>query len=995
MAGGSPARRGFVHAFGRCHNSSISSSITPAFLASSIVQNCSISTRTESLKYQDSRKHASVAASHYLTENSVDGYIHSQRGLPLDVENLIMSSPRRQKPASWANAIDSYLPLDLRAGGDTATDESIQYEPWRPIHTLPEVLYMARAYCKADLLSYLGVYQQRWKAVIWLVKAVMEKYPGHREIEMRSCQLPPLLWETVDRNLNEVTGHAIQADVPQASKVSREHDRPYGFFSLDRYPWSCRSDQWERTHDPGLRGLGQIWQSLGTMVLQAADRPAEVSSYNIIMSHVFQILGHLHRIDAFPDSIYNYTPPKDPTVLQRPPTLHLLSKRIMSTLSDVEWGIQWEVMVAEAQSQGYDLPKASVQPRLREFGPELWLDLILWACVEGGWIREGAWIVIEMQRRMVSKDTRWSTISWPKICEVKAPKLDWTSILRLEIDKTRLNQVGGIGIATGTNSHIEMGTRTISREVVLALFDGLLNDPQTATGGLGMTVVELQRSIVACKSLLDCNDSELDHHFMDAAILRIYESFENVKERPRSLNRILDLSSTDLKQETHSSGMKASAQGQGIDYRAAILGLYHRSLTHFSVEGNLEGSLQTLRKIQSTIDAQREEKILAFADELKQRLGRGDDVSDLIGDEEDAVALIQPPQIPTSALISLVDLITNSRLFDLGNWLLLNEDIDGGLMDPALYSNQDLQPALLRFGTATSNSRLLTKILSGLEIPLSEPVVHALLRFQVALGKWTAVEELLEYLKSTPDMAWKPSDAASIAKAILQMEHKSSSHADVDSIPRALSLVQNLVNGKYNSKADPSQLIPDFSQIRMANQVGRILRTLPGSLNQITTRPSGADLRTHASTDITPNTFNILLETMVDHYGSLAGKKLWDQWCREPKTPKREHKPHSSLEDHERVVTPTLYMLRSALRPVLETRRALHVAMKEEFKTPGDLKAATKFRLADEDQKILDWGISLYKKFGLSNDEINGEIPRLFPRNVRANPVNDEVNVDT
>ena len=990
MAGGSPARRGFVHAFGRCHNCSISSTSTPAFLAPSIAQNRTISTRADSLKYHDPRRRASVAASHYLTENNVDGHIHSKRGLPLDVENLIMSSPRRLKPSSWANAIDSYLPLDLRSGGDTDTEESIQYEAWRPIHTLPEVLATARAYCKTDLLSYIGVYQERWTAVIWLVKAVMDKYPGYREIGRRSCQLPPPLWDTTDQNLNEVTGHAIQIDVSQASKVSRKHNRPDGFFSLDQYPWSRTSDRWDKTYNSGLRGLGQIWQSLGTMILQAADRPAEGSSYSIIMSYVFQILGHLHRINAFPDSIYNYTPPKDPNVLQRPPTLHLLSKRIMGTLSDVEWGLQWEVMITEARSQGYDLPKANVQPRLREFGPELWLDLILWACVEGGWISEGAWIIIEMQRRRVSKDTRWSTISWSKICEVKAPKLDWTSILKLEIDKTRLNQVGGIGIATGSNSHIEMGTRTISREVVLALFDGLLNDPQSTPASLGMTVVELQRSIAACKGLLDCNDSELDHQFMNAAILRIYESFENVKERPRSLNRILDLRSTDLKQATRSSSMKASAQDQEIDDCAAILGLYHRNLTYLSVDGDLEGSLRTLGKIQSTIDQQREGKILSFADELKGRLGRGDDVSDLIADGEDRAALIQPPQIPTSALVSFVDLITNSRLFDLGNWLLLNKDIDGGLMDFASYSHQNLQPALLRFGTATSNSRLLTKVLSGMETPLSEPVVHALLRFQVALGKWTAVEELLEYLKGASDMAWKPSDATSIARAILQMEHQASNHADVDSIPRALSLVQNLVNGKYNSKADPSQLIPDFTQTRMANQLGRILRTLPGSLSKITTRPPGADLRTHASVDITPNAFNILLETMVDHYGSFAGQKLWDQWCREPKTPKREQKSYALLEDRERVVTPTLYMLRNALRPVLETRRALHVAMNEELKISRDTKSATKFRLVDGDQKILDWGIRLYKKFGLSNNEINGEIPGLFPQNMRAKPVNNE-----
>lgn len=1008
MARASSLLKGFVRTYSR-PNYSITSATIPTFLAPAIDQECTIPKRTPRLKYQGSRRHASVTASQTSSGNIVDHHLDSEKGLPLEVKSLI-SSPRRLKPAAWAPVIESYLPPNLRLGSKNIAEEVIQHEVLRPIYTLPEVLSMARSYCKADLLSYIGVYQERWEVVIWLVKAMMKNYHGHREMERRSSQLPPLVWRTVDQSLTEVTDNAIQVDPPQPSAVSPEQNSWYGRLSLDQYTRPYNSDHWDNTHILWRKGLGQIWQSLGTMIVQAADRPAEDPSYSAIMFHVFQILGHLHRINAFPDSIYNYAPPTDPTVLRRPPTLHLLSRRIMSTLSDVEWGIQWEETITKAMSQGYELPKASVQPRLREFGPELWLDLVLWACVEGSWISEGAWIVSEMERRSASKDTQWSTISWQEICEMKAPKLDWTSILRLEIDKIRLNQVGGIGIATGTNLNVEMGTRTVSREVVLALMDGLFNDPNSTAAGLGMTTVQLRRSIIACKSLLDRNHLELDGNFMDAAILRIFESFEDVKEQPGSLSRLLDLRSTEVKRVTRNSSTKNPAEEQEIDDSATVLGLRYRNLGRLSIDGNLQGSLETFRKIQSTFDAQRERKILAFADELKERLGRGDDVSDLIGDKEDYGALIQPPQIPLSALVPFIDLITNSRLFDLGHWLLLNEDIDGGLMDHAMYSDQNLQPALLRFGTATSNSRLLTKILVELKTPLSEPVVHALLRFQVVLGKWTAVEELLEYLKNTSDMAWKPTDATTIAKAVLQMEHDPSDNTNADSVLRGLYIIQNLVNGKYNTRADPSQLLPDFSQTRMANQLGRILQTLPGSFSKITTRPAGQDLRAHASAEITPNAFNVILETMVDCYGSSAGKKLWDQWCRAPDIRKREQQSRrSSLGKLERVVTPTLYMLRSVLRPLLETRRLLHTAMKEELIEKKKSKTATsnsqedpslaaaneKPQLSGEDQRILDWGISMYKKFGLSEKDINGEIPGSFPRPGRVKPVQDDDAVGT
>ena len=932
------------------------------------------------------------------------------RGLPPEVERL-MSSPRRLKAEPWATAIEPYLPSNLCVGGNKVTaeeeeeeeeeeekeeeEEEIGRQPMRPIHSLPDVLSIARSSCRLDLLSYIGVNQGRWEAVLWLVKAMMEEYPGHTSMQRASCQLPRLLWDTLDKSLDDVTSSAIKLERPPPSEASRKQDWLYSGFSFNDYPSLYNPDHRDHPRVRGCRSLGQIWQSLGTMILQAADHPAEDSSYNSIMYHVFQILGYLHRINAIPGSTYYYTSAADPTVIQRPPTLYVLSKRIMSTLSDVEWGIQWEQTMTWARSLGYEMPKAIVQPKIREFDPGLWLDLILWACVEGGWISEGAWIVMEMQRRAADKNTRWSTISWPQIRERKKPKLSWTSMLRMTIDKTQLNQVGGIGIATGTNEQIDMGTRTVSREVVLALLDGLLNDPLSTAGGLNMDPLELRRSIIACKSLLDSKHPELDGSFMDAVILRLLESFEHVKEQPGLLSRFLDLRSTELKQKTGHPGTTDSAHPDDMTDSGAILGLHHRTLHRFAIDGNQEGSLRTFKKIQSIVDTQREGKILAFAHDLRERLGRGDDISDLTGNEGDPVPLVQRPQVPLSALNSFVDLITNSRLLDLGNWLLLNEDIDGGLMDPALYFNQSIQPALLRFGTATSDSRLLKKVLEGLEMPISEPIVHSLLQVQANLRDWTAVEQLLEYVKNKPDMAWKPSDAIVIAKMIMQMEHESPDRANSDSITRALSVLQNLVNGKYNSKADPSNVTPDFFQTRIANQLGRILQTLPGSLSKITTRPRGQDLRGHASADITPYAFNILIEIIANIHGSLAGKKLWNRWCRGVDVPDRERwSPIPFGGDGERVVTPTPHMLRTVLRPLLGTRRALHAAMKDEViklqqskkevstdqDDPSSVIVQEKFQLGVEDQEVIEWGIGMFKDFGMSEDDINGEIPGSFPR---------------
>lgn len=1017
MAGASSALKGFTHAFSS-GGFSRKTTFLPAYLVPAVLSECTFSKRAHRLKYHTSRRHASVTHS---TNDRGDDYVYRMRGLPIEVPievYTLSSSPRRLKPGPWAAAIESYLPPNLRLGAEKVAEGATQHEPLRPIHTLPDVLSMARSSCKEDVLSYIAVYQERWDAVIWLVKAMTEGYPGHRETEKTLCQLPTSLGETVDKPLEEYLDEKGRCKLKelkmlQPSAMSWER---YCGYDFDKQPSHNDPNHYDAPHILGRKSLGQIWQSLGTMILQAADRPAKDSSHSSIMYNVFQLLGHLHRIDAFPDSIYNYVSPTDPTVLRRPPTLHVLSKRIMSTLSDVEWELEWDKTTKKALSQGYDLPKASVQPKTREYGPELWLDLVLWACVEGGWVSEGAWIVMQMQRRSASKDTRWSTISWPEICQRKAPKLGWISILRSVVDRTSLNQVGGIGIASGTNLDIKMGARTVSREVVLALVDGLLNGPEQTSGGVDMTTVELRRSIVACKGLLDYNHAELDGNFMDAAILRIFETFETVREQPGLLSRFLDLRPTELKQENHHSHTASPAQDREIDDPAAALGLHYRNLYRFSLDGNLDGSLRTFRKIQNIVDTQREGEIITFANELRERLGRGEDVSDLSGDEKDRVALTTPPKFPLSALLSFIHLITDSRLFDLGNWLLLNEDIDGGLVEPALYSEQSLQPALFRFGIATSNSRLLKKILLVLEVPLPEAIVHSLLRFQAALGNWTAVEDILNHLKNAPDMGWKSSDATSIAKAVLQMEHKWRDSPNPESIIPALSILQNLIDGRYDSEADPSQLTRDFTQRRIANQLGRLLHTLPGSLRKITIRPPDEDLvedlRAYASIEIGPNAFNNILEPMVDLYGIRAGKKLWDLWCREPNTRKRARHPDPSFGARERVVNPKLYMLRNVLRPVVETRRALRAAMRDELKKTQKSKTAKstnggdhspvrindkKFRLSEEDQRILDWGIDMFKAFGMSEAEINTEIAGSFPQRQRTKHVydGDEDDADT
>ena len=933
-----------------------------------------------------------------------DGFEYGQSGLPIELQDLI-SSKYSAHETDWGAVIDPYLPPNLRHGGG-----SIDVVSTRPITALPQIMDRARQQSKIDLLSVLGVSQGRWEAVLWLVEAMMKDFAVHKEAENRFKELSNMLWPSNGQSLDELLDKPVHVQSPGVSRISLES-------VMDQKHDRSANEGWSLT----TQSLGQIWESLGAMILQAADRSPDDLTYSIIMSHVFRILGFLHRLGAFPKTIYNFISPTDPTVIQRPPTLYLLSKRIMSALSDVEFSLQREQEIKKHKREGHenDTTDTTLVPEIHEFGPELWLDLVLWACVEGGWITEGAWIIGEMERRKASRDTSWLVISWQQICAREEPKLDLASIFRYQIQKVRLNQVGGIGIATGGDFTVDMGTRTISREVALAIMDGLLNNGHLhAKSTSSKDIATVERGIVNCKNLLGRGQSDIDVDRLNATILRMIENGGvDGNDVPGVLQRILDIRSLTAKQIAPTKPLHPKRNDKSDD-AAPILGLLHRSLYGFASEGNIQGSLATLKKIQGLIDVKREESITAFANQLKIRSHELDLDEDENHIEESKKTAGLPHQIPVHALIAFLDLLTVSKFFDLGKWMLMNDDIDGGIINPEVFSDANLQPALLRFATATADDKLLSQILANIEQPIPEPLLHALLHCQVALGKWSAVEGLFDHFRATPGMSWKTSDAMAIAKAMLQSHRNPPPEEAEDQTINPQDLLANLLQGKYNSPQDPSQP-PNFSQPKLANQLGRIFKTLPPPLSNLVTNPTTQDTkRAHASTGIPPFAFNILLEAIIDHSGPVAGKALWERWCCEPfesivrSEPQIKHviagqvsQPISPPgEEDERVVKPKPYMLRSILRPILRVRRRPRAAKKavataedeEDGKVamgfdgagkptsradggggdPGSEEGQPVRRpLTQSEQRVLEWGIDMFREFGLSDKEINAEIP--------------------
>lgn len=936
-------------------------------------------------------------------------------GLPLVLETVDSSSadsadvPRDRNDADgWAALLEPYLPLSLRTR--SLIEKLTEFDGVRCIDTLPHLLLKARTTADLwlDLLSYLGVNQGRWEAVLWLTTTLLAHMKKAVTFPQDEIVLHQPSWR-VAGSLDEVTEYGIWAD-----PVSRPFGAPIP--SLDKLTSVAERITSTVGSRPLSEALGHIWQGTGKMILEATDRPPE--ECRVIMSHVYRILAHLHHIGAIPNTMYNYSPAIDPSVLQRPPTLHLLSSRILTTLSDAVWRAQEKEVISEAASvgaehsyRGHELPEARIKVRVRELGTEVWLEFILWSCVEGGWISEAAWIVTEMEKR--KGNSKWSVINWDAVQEPpssgtpKASRMDWQGL------KSRIGgAVGGIEGYNEAPPFVEMGPRTISSEVVAALVDGLVNLVRPTSKNGGKTPAMVWEDISTCKKLLERGGFGLGSSSWNSIILRLVESRSfNPEAEPGMLERILTFAPI-YQQELEALNSPAApgsfAQEYVAEQSAASLGLLHRTLHAFACQGNLQGALRTIKQLQSLVDANRHKSIKEFKGRIEETLRNGyeDSLQSVDDYSNDTDVPGFHPHVPVGTLAVLLDLVTDAKLFELGKWLLYSDAVDGRIIPSYLYTVPALQPALLRFATATKDVKLFNRLVTrDMNLPLSEEHMRALLQCQIALGKWDAVDEVLKYRRDERDMTWDSSDIMAVASAVVRLEKSNEPDSGL-AIKKPRHILQELLRGDYSKPSDPSQP-RDYSRPRLLNQLCRILQTIPSLLPHL---PYTGEIKTgqaHVATSVAVHSFNVLLEGAVETYGSVEGRRLWTLWCQVPKPLKEQNaggnkNTRSAIVRRMRwfsggpelVVVPNLQTLRIIMRPAVEAREEARRKQAESSATKDGRSAVVKVKASGVvyDEGLFAWARDMYRNFGLTNDEIIYELRGSFPRRlVPVGSVEDHV----
>ena len=541
-----------------------------------------------------------------------------------------------------------------------------------------------------------------------------------------------------------------------------------------------------------------------------------------------------------------------------------------------------------------------------------------------------------------------------------------------------------------------MGTRRISSEVIEALMDGIVNNlNNTVEEKAVVGIATILRYIYKCKRLLERGKVTPRSMSWQSIILRLIESG---RLSPESAPRILE-SVTEL-EPSHNFSLGSTEKNQS----AIGLGRLHLALLSYIRLGFVDAAMRTFRTIQNAMNPQRTRSMPSIS---RDPLQKGSRTSIHLMMDESLERRVDPslcPPIPEVILASYLDLVTNVGRHDVGHWLIYPETIYEPVIPLTLYASEHMQPALLRYATATSDEGLLVQVTERLHPSFSLPIVHALLQCQLTLEKWDAVEDLLYFIKSRFSCGVSDSDIMMTAKIIVLISTRNDqSQSYRDDIIKAQRILQNMLQGAYDGDPDPS-CGRDYSRLRLLNQISRILASTPTCIASIAAAFVRSEGRAHSTTSVSVEAFNILLEGIVEAHGAPAGKELWDRWCRLPISGDQDlhinkatenalaiSTDRSGLEEiqipivrddsldetiQEKVVMPTLQTVRIIISPIV---KAYKIELSE--KNPAVTRVSTvaagqAHERSTAEVQILDWAIARYQELGMKDQEIDREVPR-------------------
>ncbi|KAL2810682.1 hypothetical protein BJX63DRAFT_401476 [Aspergillus granulosus] len=798
----------------------------------------------------------------------------------------------RKSPRAWMALLDEYLSPSLQNGlGDTASHSAPEHPPELTRQSfvqsveLAHFLFHARTNLSLDLLAHLGFRSNNWPAVYALLGKLLDTAEALKGISTPTQRgFVDELASSSRLSLDQLTGQRL-ASFPWPSAKNTNATPFARFTSLDaltRAPFA-------QYHHARL--MAEVWKSLGAVVLAAAD--ASPNESKLAMSYVYRIIARLHHSGAISERVYRYTDPDRYQATFRPPGMHLLSVQILDILSNEAWMMHQAEITAKAAAAGEDSPFLSLKPNLKELGHEIWIEFILWCCVEEGHIEEGIWLVEQM-------NTRGGKLAW-KFQDWKSLLQDQESLRKMKIDQEvswHRDPGSAADVTPWRRKRAEppptfhgLGRRVISTEIVSSLLDNISNVMYLGLGSRGLRAGSFIRHVNRLQSAISppSGDSNLlqttkENNWLTVRVLE--SGGLDPKADPQAFDDFLRVTSclvppwsSDMCPVDEWS-LAQLRPSQLYDDTSAFAGLIEYNLRYFCSQRLLGDASNMFAMLQEVTDSSKIRRIDEF---FSARMK----YSDILSEYEDEVPPLQLfessiPHISMVTLAELLDLITACRAFKFGEWLLFSDDIDGPAVPASAYGDQALAPSILRFAAATKNNDLGESVVKSLQSPLSVNTLRALCNYRIAMHQWDLVIPLLKYMRDYRLMSWAHSNIAALAAEIIRLEHAPKNQKNPDAgtdLSQAKEILHRILGGEFHEKPH-SKRNPQYQN--------RVLLSFTLLFSRISS-PSLREIAEYVHDDrpvpksnhmyIPPAPFHAILSAIVETQGSSAGQILYKRFC--------------------------------------------------------------------------------------------------------------------
>ncbi|KAK1053743.1 hypothetical protein LTR12_000932 [Friedmanniomyces endolithicus] len=912
----------------------------------------------------------------------------------------------RENAAKWMPLLEACLPPNLRRSDHEQPTVTYVDAPWERAEIILAAQSRPVSKRGVNLLSDLAISQGRWKAAVWLMRDLIDHgAPAVQPTDEQNVEQAP--WNGQD-SLKDLTEEPITLSHPGPSpagvppRISLPAMSPLELEEMQT--------QSEDSHNPNSLkrlALGVVWRALGAMIVSCGDGP--------VRPEILEIIAHLHHQDLLPKDIYSHVPRDDVTAIQQPPTLHLLSSRILTSLSDAAWRAHEQVIVDKASATGGsyiplrpEIPGTAYRIHIAGLRPEVWLELVLWACLHGHWVLEGAAIL-----RSVCKQANpaWKPISWRSLVPVSSGssedwhKLDY--IFNTRSPKTMDQEA----IVYDVKS-------TVSSEVVNAYIDALLSRLNAGDADSAVRPTHVLQDLMLLHEFLDRSDLKPGRGSRDAVVLRFVEAV-GPTVNPSHVTGLMGLS------PRRGGEVRPSSLQDTPPYimhgSAALVGIAHQALRTRIKAGDLHQALQMFNILRKYTHAKRKsvsEKSFAVSQPRTRLKPR-----ELFTSNVDVIDSSPPePPLPSTVLGPYLDLITDSQAYVLGKKLIYSSEGDGPMISESSYNDPILAPALLRFAVATNDKLLLAKLVqthahedleTGERRELPHNVLQALLDAQIQRHQWSAARRSVRMLAETPNTGWNIVNLAVLARTMIPLgspKQPDGEESEGD-LTEAKNLFAAMVKGEASDRKATDGNIQD-QILTLLTVISATDAQWSSFCRSIRTFPR------HLTFNLPTRALNQILEGVLDAYGVAAAHGLltlfWPRTLRvaqslmraehadDPNVPRRRIRPLERVDRHRSVILlsdqpsgalavydgpqPDLITIRMMLRRALESLEddAMFEAILSSDSDGGDDAASAEMFTEvnvppDSPLGVAKWSVGRLKYLGVTEMQIRKEVEEAMP----------------